>query len=154
MDIWVAILLVVFGLLFLVLEVFVFPGVGVSGLVGIIALSVGVYIAFQLNFETGLTVLGGSVVGTSVMIYLSVKYDSFSMMSLNTEINSKVDVNHLSELKVGDTGTTISRLAPMGKARFEEMYAEVSSWDGFIDENTPIKIEKIKDNTIFVSPIN
>lgn len=153
MDIWVAVLLVFFGLVFLVLEVFVFPGVGVSGLVGILALLAGVFMAFQESTITGMITLTGSVVGTSILLYLSMKYDTFSRMSLKTSIESKVDVNHLEELNEGTEGVTISRLAPMGKARFNEMVVEVASWHGLINHDTAIKIEKIKNNTIYVSPI-
>ena len=153
MDIWVALLLVSFGLLFLVMEVFVFPGVGISGLVGILALGAGVTMAFMQDTYLGMLTLGGSLIGTSILIYLSIKFDTFSIMSLATQIDSKVQVNHLKELNINDEGVSISRLAPMGKARFGNMYSEVSSWNGYIEENTPIKIEKIKDNTIFVTSL-
>lgn len=154
MDIWIALVLIVFGLLFLVLEVFVFPGVGVSGIVGILALGSGVVIAFMIDTTFGMISLGGSLVGASILVYLSIKFDTFSKMSLATNIDSVIKVNHISELNVNDKGVTISRLSPMGKARFGNFYSEVSSWDGFIEEETPIKIEKIVDNTIFVSQIN
>lgn len=153
MDIWLAIVLVSFGLIFLVLEVFVFPGVGISGVLGIISLGIGVYIAFQLDTYLGLFTLASSLLGTSILVYFSIKFDTFSMMSLKTNIDSKVEVNHLSELKISDTGISISRLAPMGKAQFNDFYSEVSSQEGFIEENSPIIITNIKDNTIFVSPI-
>ena len=133
MDIWVALLLVSFGLLFLILEVFVFPGVGVSGLVGILALGAGVTMAFMQDTYLGMLTLGGSLVGTSILIYMSIKFDTFSIMSLSTQIDSKVQVNHLKELKVNDEGVTVSRLAPMGKARFGNLYSEVSSCGSSID---------------------
>jgi membrane-bound ClpP family serine protease len=153
MDIWLAIVLVSFGLIFLVLEVFVFPGVGISGVLGIISLGIGVYIAFQLDTYLGLFTLASSLLGTSILVYFSIKFDTFSMMSLKTNIDSIVEVNHLSELKISDTGISISRLSPMGKAQFNDFYSEVSSQEGFIEENSPIIITNIKDNTIFVSPI-
>ncbi len=154
MDIWVAITLVIFGLLFLVLEVFVFPGVGISGIVGVLALGAGVIIAFKIDTLLGVITLFGALIGASIMVWLSIKYHAFSKMFLSKSIDSKVDVNHATELKVGEVGISISRLAPMGKARFNNMYSEVSSWTGFIDQNVPIEIVKINDNTIFVSPLN
>jgi len=154
MDIWVALTLIFFGLLFLVLEVFVFPGVGVSGIVGILALGAGVFIAFKINTFTGMTTLSGTLISSSILVWLSMKYNAFSKMFLSKSIDNKIEVNHLADLKQGDTGKTISRLAPMGKARFGNMYSEVTSWDGFIDEDTDVSIVKINDNTIFVSPLN
>jgi membrane-bound ClpP family serine protease len=154
MDIWVALVLVIFGLIFLVLEVFIFPGVGISGIVGFIALTAGVVMAFMLDTHLGVYMLIGAAVGSSILAYLAVKFDTFSLMALKRQIDSKVEVNHLKDLKLNDLGTTISRLAPMGKAQFGAFMVEVSSYDGFIDENSPIKIEKIKDNTIFVTHVN
>lgn len=154
MDIWVAITLVIFGLLFLVLEVFIFPGVGVSGIVGILSLGIGVYIAFKIDSFTGAVILITSLLISSAMVWYSLKYNVFKKMLLSKNIESKVEVNHLKELKEGDQGKTISRLAPMGKARFGNLYSEVSSWEGLINENTDVTIVKINDNTIFVSPLN
>lgn len=153
MDIWVAIILVTFGLLFLALEVFVFPGVGISGIIGVIALIGGIIVAFMLDTYTGYYMLASVVAGSSGLIYMSVKLDTFSIMSLEKNIDSKVQVNHLKELKENDQGVSISRLAPMGKAMINTYVVEVSSRTGFIDENIAIKIEKITDNTIFVSPL-
>ena len=154
MDIWVAITLVIFGLLFLVLEVFIFPGVGISGLVGILSLGAGVFMAFKIDTFTGIITLTVALLGSSIMVWLSMKYNVFSKMFLSKSIDSKIQVNHLAELKEGDHGQTVSRLAPMGKVRFGNLYSEVTSWDGFIDEHTDVTIVKINDNTIFVSPLN
>ncbi|MFT6801281.1 MAG: membrane-bound ClpP family serine protease [Salibacteraceae bacterium] len=153
MDIWIALVLVLFGLIFLILEVFIFPGVGISGVIGVISLLAGVIIAFKIDVYWGLFTLLGSLVGTSVLVYFAIKLDTFSIMALTKNIDSKVDFNNLNVLQVNDQGITISRLAPMGKAEFNNMHSEVSSQDEFIDENTPIKITYIKNNTIFVSPI-
>ena len=153
MDIWVALILIAFGLLFLVLEVFVFPGFGVSGVVGLLALGAGVIIAFQINFTVGMYTLGGTLVGTIILIYLSIRFDTLSKIALLKNIDSKVDVNHLSDVKLNEEGVSVSRITPMGKARFGNYYVEVSAWSGFIEENQPIKIIKISNNTIYVSLI-
>mgnify|MGYP000423024692 CR=1 FL=1 len=153
MDIWLAVVLVVFGLLFLVLEVFVFPGFGVSGIVGLVCLGLGVYLTFQTNDLMGWTVLMGSLSGASILLYVSVKYDLLSRVSLKKNIDYQVKVNHLEELKPEDKGITISRLAPMGKAEINGFVVEVNSMDGFIDQEQAIYITHIKNNTIFVSPI-
>lgn len=153
MDIWIAVVLVVFGIIFLLLEIFVFPGIGVTGIVGTISLIAGVIIAFNQGTEMGMYTLGGVMLSVGVLIYVSVKTDTMSRMALLKNIDSKVEMNEMSKLQVGEEGITVSRLAPMGKARFGNVYTEVSSWEGFIDENTPIRIEKFIDNTIFVSPI-
>ena len=151
MDIWVAITLIIFGLIFLLLELFIFPGVGVSGILGIASVISGIVIAFYLDTTIGYLALLGSGIGVGLAAYLAFKFDSLSLMALKKEIKSKVNSNHLTDLKVHDEGISISRLSPMGKAQFSDFMVEVHSYNGFIDENTKIRIEQIKDNTIFVT---
>jgi membrane-bound ClpP family serine protease len=153
MDIWAAVVLIIFGVIFLLLEIFVFPGIGVTGIVGSIALILGVIIAFNQSAEIGMYTLASVLVSASILIYVSVKTDSLSKMALSRNIESKVEMNEMKKLKIGEEGITVSRLAPMGKARFGNIYSEVSSWEGYVEENTPIRIEKFIDNTIFVSSI-
>lgn len=152
MDIWVAITLIVFGLIFLVLEIFVFPGIGISGIVGIISLIAGVLISFKISTNYGMLASVSSLAIAGFALWFSVKSKAFSKMFLSQEIDGKVNLNHLSEVTVEQEGISISRIAPMGKARFNDYYCEVTSWEGFIDEHTPIKIVKIDNNTIFVTP--
>ena len=53
-------------------------------------------------------------------------------------------------MKIGDTGKTISRLNPMGKALINSILVEVQATEDFIDEEKEITIEKIHQNKIFV----
>ena len=54
------------------------------------------------------------------------------------------------KINVGDTGTTISRLNPMGKARINDVQTEVQVIEGFIDPNQDIVVVKVHQNKIFV----
>ena len=68
---------------------------------------------------------------------------------LKTEIDSKVNVlDH--KITVGMEGRTVSRLAPGGKAIFENVTEEVFSQNEFIDENQEVIITKIEGNKIIV----
>jgi len=68
---------------------------------------------------------------------------------LETEIDSKVNVPD-TNLTVGMEGKTISRLAPSGKAAFENSTEEVFSQHEFIDENQQVIITKIEGSKIIV----
>ena len=74
-------------------------------------------------------------------------------MILNSEISGKVENFVPGKLKVGDTGKTIGRLAPMGKIKVNDVIVEAQSTGGFIDPNTEIEIIKIRSNQIIVEPI-
>jgi membrane-bound ClpP family serine protease len=69
--------------------------------------------------------------------------------SLNTVIDSKVNVVE-NCLNIGDEGVTISRLAPSGKARFENGDFEVHSANDFISENQKVIVIKIEGYKIIV----
>ena len=53
-------------------------------------------------------------------------------------------------IKVGDKGVAITRLALIGNAEINGNIIEVRSAEGFIDENTLIYVERISGETIMV----
>ena len=82
-------------------------------------------------------------------IFLFFRYKTWKPLMLETEIDSKVNVP-APILTVGMTGKTISRLAPGGKAVFEDTAEEVFSQHEFIDENKQVVITKIEGSKIIV----
>jgi membrane-bound ClpP family serine protease len=73
---------------------------------------------------------------------------------LKTNIESTVDSPRDMDLKVGDEGVSLSRLAPIGKARFHHITIEAKSTNEFIDENTPVVIVHIEGYNVIVEKIN
>ena len=71
---------------------------------------------------------------------------------LKSEIDSKVNVIDMEKIKVGDTGKTVSRLVPAGKAIINGDFYEVRTTGEFLDQDTEIEIEKIEANKIFIKP--
>ena len=55
-------------------------------------------------------------------------------------------------LSVGDTGKAVTRLAPIGTARFDGKSYEVKSLEGMIDAGTDIEVVLFEDNKIYVKP--
>jgi membrane-bound ClpP family serine protease len=56
-------------------------------------------------------------------------------------------------LQIGDKGITLSRLAPIGKARFNNTTVEAKAQENFIDEQTPVVIVRIEGYNVIVEPI-
>ncbi|MCL2436151.1 MAG: NfeD family protein [Lentimicrobiaceae bacterium] len=77
------------------------------------------------------------------------RFKTWKPLMLKTEIDSKVNVLD-QKITVGMEGKTVSRLAPAGKAIFEEITEEVFSQNDFIDENQEVIITKIEGNKIIV----
>lgn len=74
-------------------------------------------------------------------------------MSLNTEVSGTVDVPKDTQVSVGQRGVTVSRLAPIGTARFGDKTLEVKSLDGLIDPNTEVEVVEVNGETISVRKI-
>ena len=78
---------------------------------------------------------------------------TWKKLALNTNIDSKIQFFDEERIAVGDTGRTITRLAPMGMARIGEESCEVKSLEGIIDPGTEIEVVMIEDNRIYVKPV-
>jgi membrane-bound ClpP family serine protease len=74
-------------------------------------------------------------------------------MILESEIGGKIENFNPENIKVGDIGKTIGRLAPMGKIKVNGELVEAQSTGAFIDHQTDIRIIRIKSNQIIVEPI-
>jgi membrane-bound ClpP family serine protease len=151
MEILLIIALIVAGLLLFAVEVFLIPGISVAGIASAICLLYAVYYAFtSLGILAGiltLAVSGLGVVGVTVWFMRSKTVDKLSLKkSLDYDLSPLKDV----DIQVGDTGQAVTRLALIGNADINGHILEVRSADGFIDEKTPIVVERIKDGCILV----
>lgn len=75
-------------------------------------------------------------------------------MMLESEINSKVQLFNELDLKKGDQGESIGRLAPSGKVKINGKIYEARTFGLFVDPHTPIEIIKTEGNIAIVKPIN
>ena len=152
---WIIILvLIALGIIFLLLELLVIPGTTFIGIIGFISLLLGVYQTFVIyGTSWGIFALIGTSILSIVMLVLSLRSKTWKKAMLSTSINSKVN-QESDNFKIGDEGLSISRLTPMGKARFGNEFVEVSTFGDFLDPETSIRIVEIKNNKIFVEPIN
>lgn len=147
--------LVVLGLLFLLLEILVIPGTTVAGIIGSAVIVIAIWQAYeQFGSQTGIIFLGSTILVTVVALYFALKGKTWRKLMLNSEVEGKVEHFERYQPKVGDEGITISRLSPMGKARFSDDYYEVKSYSGYIDPNTPVVITKVESNKLIVKPKN
>ena len=155
MTILAIILIILAGILLILLEFFVIPGATIAGIGGFVAISVGVYMAYS-NFGVAAgnyAILGASLSFVLVLI-LAFKSGTWKKLSLKAEINSKVNENVTINIQPGDTGTTVSRLAPMGKVVINDNYYEAKSESGLIDAKQTIVVYKIKHTQIIVKKQN
>jgi membrane-bound ClpP family serine protease len=154
MTILAIILLILLGLLLLLIEFAVIPGVTIAGIGGAALLITSVYIAFTgIGKIAGFITLAVVLIASPIMIYYFFKSRAGKKMILDSEIEGKIENFNPENLKVGDIGKTIGRLAPMGKIKVNGEVVEAQSTGVFIDHQTEIRIIKIKSNQIIVEPI-
>jgi len=154
MNIFVIVLLILLGLVLLLIEFAVIPGVTIAGIGGFLLLAASVYIAFSTYGNgIGFLTLAVVLIVSPWMIYYFFKSKSGKKMILNSSIQGKIDSIN-TKIAVGDAGKTIGRLAPGGKVRVNGEVVEAKSTGAFIDHNTEIKVVKILTTQIIVEPLN
>ncbi len=145
--------LIIIGLLLLFAEILLIPGVGVAGILGLLSLGGSCFYAFhQMGNTVGAIVTAVNVilvVGLSIYV---LRAKTWKRLSLETNIDSKA-VALESGVAVGDRGVTVSRLAPMGSARFDAEVVEVKALEGFIDPNVAVEVVMMEDGKIYVKPV-
>lgn len=154
MEITIVLILLLAGIVFLLLELFLIPGLSLAGIASLILNASAVYYAYAKIGSTAghLTLIGGLVLsGVAVWIFLKTK--TLEKMSLRAEIDGKNDPLANVKVAVGDTGTTVSRLAPMGKVKVNGYIMEAKTNDDFVDEGSEIRIVEVLKTNVLVERI-
>jgi membrane-bound ClpP family serine protease len=155
MTILAIILLILLGLLLLLLEFAVIPGVTIAGIGGLALLGGAVYMSFA-HYGTlpGIITLAFVLIAAPLLIYRFFRSKSGKVMVLDTLVDGKIDNIDKEKIKPGDTGITLGRLAPSGKVKINGEIVEGQSTGSYINHNTEIKVVKILSNKIIVEPVN
>ncbi|WP_320113535.1 NfeD family protein [Draconibacterium orientale] len=154
MSILAIILLILLGLVLLLIEFAVIPGVTIAGIGGFLLLGGAVYVAFaEYGTLAGFITLAAVLILAPTMIFYFFKSRTGKKMILQKNIDGKVDLINKEKIVVGDTGKSIGRLAPTGKVKINGETVEAQSTGSFIDHNTEIRVLKIEYNKIIVEPI-
>lgn len=148
------ILILFLGIVFVLLEVIVFPGISISGIAGIILLALGIYFAYAYHGN----VLGHITLGTTLVVAvaataLAFRYSTWRKVTLKTELDGKVDILKGTDIQVEDEGKTVTRLAPMGSAKIKGIIVEAKSREGYVQEGAKVKVVKIQNNTVVVTEL-
>lgn len=154
MNILLVVVLVLVGIALLVTELFLIPGFGIPGVVGFAAIAGGVFCAyFYLGATAGHITLAAAVVLCAAAVYAFFRSRALDKMALQENITSKVDLIEGTDIRVGATGITISRLAPMGRVRIGQNDVEAKSNDDFIDQKTEVEVVALDGNKVIVIPL-
>ncbi len=178
---WLEVLLFLAGIIFLAVELFVIPGWGFAGIIGIGLLFVSVVMASQdfvvpsttrqwnqlvttllmilctgLAFVAAAAVLArrlGSLPVFNQMI-LAPALDGAPVTEIKGEYGKKPVPQEHPLVSIGDWGRAESLLRPAGRAVFNGLSVDVVSDGSYVDAGTQVRVVKIQGNMITVAPID
>lgn len=154
MDILFVVIIILIGVVLILLEIFLLPGISVAGVAGVALFAGAIYMAYEkLGPTAGNVALLCCILFTAAGVYLFIKGKVLERMSLQTNIDSKVDLIVDTDVSVGDTGYSLSRLAPMGKISIHGKTFMAKTLSDFIEEESAIKVINIEGNTLIVESL-
>ncbi|SKB37262.1 membrane-bound serine protease (ClpP class) [Parapedobacter luteus] len=166
-DNW-EIALFIAGLVLILLELFVIPGFGVAGILGIICLVCGLAFSMVVNdyfdfsigepgmlFNSFLLVIASMVVATIVMVIFGknlLRSRAFQRLVLQDEQRSQEGYtsSQKNSALVDKEGKAKTVLRPSGKVEIEGKWYDAVALDGFIDIGEDIYVEKHENYNLFV----
>ena len=174
---WIEIIILVAGLILLALELFVIPGFGITGILGILLTIIGLFAlmlpgisklnifdldTFRLvgmTFIERLAWLCGALVFSIIVIVLLAKFFShrffrFSNLILKGEQESKEGyVSGIPRDKMpeeGEIGETVTPLRPSGKVHIGDNLFDGITQGGYLDANVPVEVVRVEGSKIVV----
>ncbi|HEY8910880.1 MAG TPA: NfeD family protein [Desulfosporosinus sp.] len=148
--------LIVLGVFLLALEVFVIPGFGVSGILGMAALITGIFLVTDSLLE-GVLYTGGTLIALGIITYLSFRSSRtrrlWQKLSLTTRQTSKggyVAPKAQYETYLGRSGISLTQLRPAGTADFDGEHLDVVTEGGFIGPGIGIRVIVVEGTRIIV----
>ncbi|OGX87986.1 NfeD family protein [Hymenobacter glacialis] len=150
---WLTIgLLLLFGLLFIAVEVIFIPGTTIVGFVGFALLAVGVWMGYRdFGNEVGHYALLTVAVLASLIVYVGLRPKNLDKVALNTVNNATVRDVRRADVAPGTVGRTLSALRPAGTALFGDERREVVTRGEFVASGSDVRVLSIEQNRIVVA---
>ena len=148
--------LIVLGVFLMALELFVIPGFGVSGIIGIAALTTGIFLVTDSLLE-GVLYTSGSLIILGIITYWSFSsprtrrlWRKFTLSTSQTLKGGYVAPKVHYETYLGRVGVSLTQLRPAGTADFEGEHLDVVTEGGFIGRGTSIRVIAVEGTRIIV----
>ena len=155
MDILIIASLIIAGLILFIIEVFLLPGINIAGIISAICLLYANYYAFDtMGTLPGCITLAISAIGVIAITVWFMRSKTVDKLSLKKTIDYKPEPLKGLNLKAGDEGIALTRLALIGNAEFDGNIIEVRSTGDFIEEKSRIRVNRIRDGIVLVEKAN
>ena len=143
--------LVLFATILLLVEIMLIPGIGFTGILGIMSMIGAVAYSFYfIGSIAGWITLGIACVICVVFFLWALYGNSLDRVALKKNIDSTVKEGEISKFAIGDKGVARTRLALIGEAEINGLIVEVKSESGFVDEGESVEVVRLSGDTVFV----
>lgn len=151
---WI-VLLIILGAIFLMAELVLLPGVSIGGILALACDAAAIYFAFVWSGSTiGWIVVGVILIVGLLVTILSLRSKTWQKLSLRQEItSSSMEMPQESNVKIGDRGIAITRLAPMGKVEIDGKTFEAKSISELIDEHSQVEVTGYENFNVIVKRV-
>lgn len=154
MELFIVILLISTGIILLLLEFLVIPGIAVAGIGGVAFIVGGIIYSYKaLGDVAGNYTLVLSAIIFLVTLVLVLRSKTWNKAMLKAEIDGTVKEHETEGIEVGETAVTVSRLAPMGKVRIHGKVVEAKSVSGFVNPDSRVTVVKVQSSILIVKLI-
>lgn len=149
-EVTIVVFLMSVAIVLILLEIFLLPGITIAGIGGFLFAAAGVVYAYSMGETAGHITLFLSLITFGGAFVWLLRSRSFNRVALKTNVGSTLTSSRDLGIEPGDEGMTLSRLAPIGKARFKGITVEAKSMDELIDEHTPVVVVRVDGYNILV----
>jgi membrane-bound serine protease (ClpP class) len=177
---WIEVVVLVVGMVLLAIEIFVLPGFGIAGILGIMCILAGLFGMLVHNapnevpwprseldwhlFTNGVIGLSAGVLGFLVLAWVFAKYlpripVASRMILAGPEESAAVRLGgapapgSVPEVTVGQQGVSVTQLRPSGIGRFGSERLSVVSQGELIEANREIIVAQMDGNSIVVKEV-
>jgi membrane-bound ClpP family serine protease len=155
MNLLIILFLIFLGIVLLLIEFTILPGITIAGVGGLLLFGYSIYLAFvSYGNLVGFLTLAFVLLFSPILIFRLFKGKSGKKLVLKTVLKGFTNEINEEKVKVGDVGVTIGRLAPMGKIKINDEVVEVRSTGNFVDPGEKVRIIQIDKSLITVEPLN
>ena len=155
MELFFLSMMILLGMVLLVVEVALIPGLGLTGIAGGAFMIAAIVYAFMgVSALAGWITLVVSILLCVLLIVWAVYGKSLDKVALKEKIESSVADPNIATLSVGMRGVAVTRLASIGNAEFDGTVVEVAVRNGnFVDTDENVEIVLIQDGTVYVKKV-
>ena len=153
METAIIIFLLVLGFIFLLVEIFVTPGI-VLGVIGLLFMAAGIYRVYtQHGNSVGNYTLAGVTILSVGLIFFAMRSGVWDRLAQKDVISGRANEIDEEFFKIGDQGKALSALRPSGNALINGKKVEVATEGQSVNSQEDIEIIKIRNKKIIVKKV-